>query len=163
MSGGRSKSQRYEREQQQHRNQRQQICRRQQVLQSCRTENPDRCRGTRKARELRQNRYRYAWHSEQVLFPPTHDHSPSRLSRIGHSDAGAHPTQALVNFCRVFFIDSSVLIFASMSLILASARFRTCVLVARGDNRSDSNSPISFRENPSSCARLMKRSRRAAS
>jgi len=69
---------------------------------------------------------------------------------MGHSATGAHPSQTLVSFRRVFFMDSRLLILASMSAILASARVRISALVVRRDTRSDNSSPISVSENPSS-------------
>jgi len=48
---------------------------------------------------------------------------------MGHSATGAHPSQTLVSLRRVFFMDSRLLIFASMSAILTSARVRISALV----------------------------------
>src|SRR5260370_8234408 len=88
---------------------------------------------------------------QHTLLPPaTHASSFSRLSIIGHSPIGAHPSQTRVSFHRVFFIDSRLLIFASMSTILASARVRIAALVVLRDTRRDSSSPISLSQNPTS-------------
>src|SRR5258708_19575724 len=74
----------------------------------------------------------------------------SRRSRIGHSTSGAHPSQTLVSLRSVFFIDSRLLIFPSMSAILTSARAGISPLVVLRDTRSDSSSPTSSTTNPNS-------------
>src|SRR5260370_31125389 len=100
-------------------------------------------------RSFGKDRDAHARQSQQALLPPTHASSLSRLSRMGHPESGAHPSQTLVSFCKVFFIDSRLPIFSSMSAILASARARIAALVVLRDTRSDRSSPISLIENPS--------------
>lgn len=75
---------------------------------------------------------------------------PIKTFENRHCATGTHPSQTLVSFRSVFFIDSRLLIFASMSAILASALARISALVVRRDTRSDKSSAISASEKPSS-------------
>src|SRR3989442_1619682 len=89
--------------------------------------------------------------------------SKLKLSRIGHSLAGPLPQQVSTNRTSVFFIARRCWTFPSMSAIFASARFRTSARVLPAAIRKARSSLISFSEKPSSCARLMNRTRRTLS
>src|SRR5216684_159589 len=115
-------------------------------------ESPDQLK-TAKRRKLASRRDKRVWEGLKHQRPVTsvsYASTLSRLSRIGHSASGAHPSHAFVSFCNVFFIDSRLRILESMSAILALVRVRIAALVVLRETRRDNSSRISASENPSS-------------